>query len=120
MSPADGSGGYSDSARRLADTVSLHLTATNGEAAGSWIAARLTDGGTDGILYDTRRDAIAHQLHESLCGYVLIPPSGMGPREAESFLHTCRALRDAGIPLADPDNEVFLRNIAITDSSGLS
>lgn len=93
---------YSDAARRLSDAVNLHVAV--GGNTGRWLAARLSDGGTDGTLYDTRRDAIEHQLHESLCCYVKIPVDGMPPRAAEAFLRIHRQAYDAGLRFTDPDD----------------
>jgi hypothetical protein len=74
-----------------------------GGAVGCWIAVRLSDGGSDGSLYDTRADAVRHQLHETLCAYVKVPPGGMQPNEADIFLNYHRDLYDKGFRLPDPD-----------------
>jgi len=91
---------YSDAAKRCADIVTL--AATFGKV-GSWAAIKLADGGYDGVFYDTRADAVRHQLHEQLCAYVKIPPGGMTPREAEIFLRYHREVYDAGFRLPDPE-----------------
>lgn len=70
---------------------------------GQWLAIRLSDGGYDGVAYEHRADAVRHQLHETQCAYVRIPPGGMTPREAEAFLGYHRALYDAGFRLPDPE-----------------
>jgi hypothetical protein len=92
---------YSDAARRCSDIVNTHLVA-NRANAGKWVAIRLSDGGSDGVLYDTRPDAIRHQLHETQCAYVCIPPTGMPPKDAEAFLAFNRKLYDAGFRMPDP------------------
>ena len=92
-----------DSAKRCADIVTLHAVAGS---AGKWCAIRMADGGHDGTVYDTRADAVRHQLHEQLCAYVLIPPGGMQPSEARAFLGYHRALYDAGFRLPDPETVV--------------
>jgi len=91
--------GFSDAAKRLSDTVNMHAIAGSW---GKWIAVRLSDGGTDGVLYDSRADAIRHQLHEKLCAYVLVPIDGMTLRAAESYMRFVRQAYDAGFRLADP------------------
>lgn len=91
---------YSDAARRCADIVTLAGVASR---TGQWLAIRLSDGGYDGVTYDHRADAVRHQLHETQCAYVKIPPGGMTPREAEAFLGYHRALYDAGFRLPDPE-----------------
>lgn len=95
----------SDEARRASDAVNLALVA-NAEASGRWIAIRLSDGGSDGVLYDRKADAVRHQLHETQCAYVKIPPTGMTPRQAAVFLTFNRQLYAAGYRLQDPDRDV--------------
>jgi hypothetical protein len=92
---------YSDAAKKCSDTIRLHIVAGK---AGHWAAIRLSDGGSDGRAYDKRRDAIRHQLHETQCAYVCIPPDDMSPRSAENFLQIHRNLYDAGFRLTDPDD----------------
>ena len=95
---------HTDAARRLSDTVAMHLVATNGGARGMWVAAKLSDGSGDNVLYDTKRDAVRHQHgREDEHVFVNIPPPGMNLCEAESWLHTHRLLAEAGWRLADPD-----------------
>jgi hypothetical protein len=98
--------GFSDEARRMADEVNLHVAALGHAASRKWVAIRLSDGGSDGVLYDTRRDAIVHQVHEKQCCYVRLPPFGqtMNYREAESYLTFHRSIYDAGYRLQDPDD----------------
>lgn len=93
-------GTVTDPAKRCADQVTLHALAGN---AGKWCAIRLADGGSDGVVYDTRADAVRHQFWEQLCCYVLIPPGGMQPIEAASYLNYHRQLYDAGFRLPDPE-----------------
>lgn len=94
-------GTYSDAARRCSDTVNTHVAAGSG---GKWCAIRLSDGGSDNIAYDTRRDAVRHQLHETLCAYVKIPRDSMGVGEAASFLAYTRMVYDKlGGRLPDPE-----------------
>lgn len=92
---------FSDAAKRCSDTVRLHIVAG---AAGKWAAIRLADGGSDNVAYDTRADAIRHQLHETQCAYVKIPPDDMPPEHAESYLAFHRKAYDAGFRLTDPDD----------------
>jgi hypothetical protein len=106
---------YGDDARRAAEQVNLHLLADRERAVHSWVAIRLSDGGSDGVLYDEREDAIKHQLHEQQCMYIKIPPDGIfTPKIAARFLTIHRQLYDAGMRLIDPDKprELILpRNI---------
>lgn len=98
-----GQGPHSDAARHASDAVNLHLAAIKFDAVGRWVAVRLMDGHSDGTLYDTKREAVRHQLWERLCAYVCIPPTGMTACQAESFLAMNRRLYSAGFRLVDPD-----------------
>lgn len=89
-----------DAARRCSDVIRQHITDGH---AGRWAAIRLSDGGSDGVPYDTRGAAIRHQLTEQQCCYVKIPEDDMGPAEAASFMRVNRALYAAGHRLIDPD-----------------
>lgn len=91
---------YSEAAKRCSDIVTLAATCNR---IGIWVAIRLSDGGSDGVHYDTRADAVRHQLHEKQCTYVRIPPGGMTPREADIFLGYHREVYDAGFRLPDPE-----------------
>lgn len=91
---------FSSAAHRCSDIITL--AAVTGHA-GRWVAIRLSDGGWDKTIYDTRADAVRHQFHEQLCAYVRIAPSGMKPREAQAFLDYHRKLYDAGFRLPDPE-----------------
>ncbi len=92
--------GISDEGRRCSDIVRQAIVDGN---AGRWVAIRLSDGGSDGICYDRRRDAVRHQLHENQCAYVQVPRDDMSPREASDFLTIQRKIYDAGCRIADPD-----------------
>lgn len=94
---------HSDEAKACSDAVNLHVAAIGFDAVKKWVAIRLSDGKSDGTLYDTKRDAVAHQLDEFLCAYVCIPPSGMNACQAESYLQVHRKLYEAGFRLADRD-----------------
>ena len=97
-------GTYSDAARRIADTHNLHQAVNGTTAVGKWIACRLSDGVSDDTLYDTRTDAVRHQLHEKQCAYVQIQPEHMSYRDAASYLAFVRHVYDAGLSMPDPDN----------------
>lgn len=62
-----------------------------------WVAIRLSDGGSDGAIYDTRDIAIRHQSRPDYCTYVQVPPDGMTDHEAEALLGYWRALRDRNV-----------------------
>lgn len=94
-----------DAGQHCADAVKLALD-TGG--LNKWIAVRLSDGKSDGAVYDTKADAIKHQLHEFQCAYIKIPPGGMTKRDAIQYLGVHRKLYDKGARLADPDKSVVL------------
>jgi hypothetical protein len=89
-----------DAARRCSDVIRTHVVAGS---IGRWAAIRLSDGGSDGIPYDTRAEAVRHQLHETQCAYVQIPYDDMSPRAAGVFLRFHRDAYDAGMRLTDPE-----------------
>ena len=94
---------HSDAARRASDAVNLHYSVLGFDAVGKWVAVRLSDGRSDGVLYDSKREAVRHQADERLCAFIRISPGGMNACRAESFLKMSRMARDAGFRLADPD-----------------
>jgi len=100
---------YSDAARHASEAVNLHVLVDPHGCIGKWVAVRLSDGKSDGNLYDTKAEAVDHQLHEQFCAYVCIPPGGMPPKDAEVYLRAMRQLADNGYRLADPDKHVVMR-----------
>jgi len=76
--------------------------------AGFWVAIKLHDGTSDGTVYETKADAVRHQLHEHMCMYVKVPPDGMQPKEAAALLRVHRQLYAAGLRLSDPDQVLGL------------
>lgn len=73
----------------------------------SWVAIRLSDGGTDKTCYDRKQAAVQHQLHEQLCAYMSFrnAPNGFAsPLEAQIFLNWNRQAYDNGMRMPDPDD----------------
>jgi hypothetical protein len=97
-----------EAARRLQDTVNLHMTASNGECVGSWVAVKLADGRTDNNLYDTMGDAKRHQGgNAEHCGYLQIQPGVFALLEAAAFIYSWRALSASGVlEQSNPDRDV--------------
>jgi len=96
-----------DSAKRLSDIVNGYATFLSlEEKMNSWIAVRLSDGGTDGVLYGSRRDAVRHQVHESQCAYLSLAGSlgGMPVQEAHVVLKFHRDAYDSGYTFVDPEH----------------
>jgi len=94
---------HTDESKRAADQCNLHIAAIGLDAVRKWVAIRLSDGGSDGTLYDRKQEAVRHQADEFLCAYMCIPPSGVTACMAESFMRTSRMAYDAGFRLPDPD-----------------
>jgi hypothetical protein len=84
---------YSDAAKRCSDIVNMHAIAGQW---GKFVAIRLHDGGSDGVLYDSWSDAVRHQIDERYCTYFRVPPAGMEPREADALLRYSRWAYDHG------------------------
>jgi len=98
--------GHTDPAKRLCDHYNLHRIGAGTDSIGKWIAVRLIDGDSDGVLYDDKLAAVTHQHHnEQFYTFVKMIPSGMALCEAEVMLATARRLYDAGLRLADPDHK---------------
>jgi hypothetical protein len=78
-------GGHSDAAKRISDTYNLHMTC--GARRGSFIAVGLADGRSDGVVYDTRAEAVNHQRHdEGWKAFIKIGPPHMTVCEAAAVL----------------------------------
>lgn len=73
--------------------------------AGRWVALRLSDGGSDGNVYDTRPDAIRHQADRKNRMYLKIPPDGLTPEDGSRLLLLWRMFVDNGFELLDPDDQ---------------
>ncbi len=98
---------YSDEARRASDIINAYVAFMDrDELRQKWIAIRLSDGGYDGTLYESKRDAVKHQIDEYLCAYVSFRnlQQGTSPREMEVFLRFNRDAYDHGFRLPDPDS----------------
>lgn len=92
-----------DAARRMASAVTL--ASMNG-GAGRWLAVKLQDGGSDHVLYDSRSDAMAHQLSPEYATYVIVPPDGMTTGQADRVLGFWRQTFDAGFRAVDPRDDI--------------
>lgn len=96
---------HSDAAKRIYDTYHLHRTVDLYGSQGKWFACALNDGKTDGVLYDSKSDAVTHQHHnEQFYLYIQITPANMTLCDAEIYLGVIRRLYDAGFRMADPDH----------------
>jgi hypothetical protein len=89
-------GAYSDAARRISDAMTLHLLADGDGNFGKWLAFRLSDGTSDGVVYDDPVVAADAQLHYQQCAYLQIHRGGISARAAAVMLAYYRAVYDAG------------------------
>jgi hypothetical protein len=92
-----------DAFKRMADEITFQSVVGS---AGKWAAIRLQDGGSDHVAYDSRSDAVSHQLNPEYCTYILVPPGGMEPREAIAVLSFWRQAYDAGFRAVDPRDDI--------------
>ena len=96
---------HSDAAKRVSDNYNLHRVAAPYDSIGKWLAVALSDGHSDGVLYDTKRECILHQHHDEMWyAYICVNPTSMTPCDAEIFLKVHRMMYEKGIRLADPDD----------------
>jgi hypothetical protein len=103
---------HSDTAKRLSDTYRLHRLADPIGSIGHWFAAAMSDGRSDNVLYDTRRECVTHQHHDEVYyTFIQIIPSDMNHCQAESHLIGVRKLYDAGIKLTDRDHHAGGRTL---------
>jgi hypothetical protein len=86
----------SDPAKRMSDIITTHFLADPSGNRGRWVAIRLSDGGSDGIVYDDVARAAWEQLHYRQCAYIRIPTGGIGPRECDVILAYHRKVYDLG------------------------
>jgi hypothetical protein len=97
-----------DAAKRAYDSVRLHVHAAGfEERVRSWCAIRLEDGGSDGVLYASKQDAIRHQPNQFLCGYFSFrgAPNGLASyKDAAIWLAYHRHAYSRGFRLPDPDD----------------
>ena len=93
-------GGHTDAAKRVSDTYNMHIAA--GGRLGSVFAAALSDGTTDGVLYETRFDAVRHQRHnERWYCYLRLGAPVMTVCQAESVMRMQRQAARLGLPDRD-------------------
>lgn len=96
-----------DAGKRAHDKIMLHyLFGDWDHIKNGWVAVSLADGSCDGELYDTKQQAVRHQIHEQLCAYIClrnIGPGGSNPEELAIVLQFQRDGYKAGFRMPDPD-----------------
>ena len=93
--------GYPAAAKRMSDAINTARVAGD---TGKWLAIRLHDGSCDGTAYDTRADAIRHQLHIEFCTYVRVMPGSATPAECWAVLRFTRWAYDNGHRITSPED----------------
>lgn len=98
----------SDSAKRAYDIVRSYVHFVDYDTrVGAWVALRLEDGGSDGNLYSSKREAIRHQAHEQQCAYFSYrgaPDGFANVKDCAAWLAYHREAYSAGMRLPDPDD----------------
>lgn len=109
-----------DAGKRIADALNVYITGLGlahwQELRRKWMAFRLSDGTSDGALYDSKREAVAHQPNEFWCIYISFAnlAGGAVARDCALFLNFNRDAYDAGFRLPDPDDVDGGRDLAPT------
>lgn len=88
-----------DAAKKMSDIVNGQVVAQPFEVIiRSFMAFKMADGSSDGVLYGSRQTAIDHQLSPNECLYISMrsAPGGMMPLEAQTLLDYYRMQYDAG------------------------
>lgn len=87
-----------ESAKRFRDVVAVHRVVLSVEEimAKRFVAIRLADGSSDGVLYDTRDDAVRHQVIPDRCMYLPIPLERWSENVCDTLLWYGRRAYDAG------------------------
>ena len=97
-----------DAGKRAFDIVRSYCVFVDYETrVRSWVAIRLEDGGSDGTLYDSKKDAIRHQSHEQSCAYFSYrgaPEGFSSAKDAAIWLEYHRHIYANGGRLVDPDD----------------
>ena len=99
---------FIDAGKRASDIINGLITAHPwDDIKDKFVAIRIGDGSSDGVIYDTKADAVRHQSHEQQCAYVgfrnLV--GGATPKEMAIYLKFNRDAYKAGMRLIDPDNQ---------------
>lgn len=101
MTAEAGPFGFSDAARRISDAVKQAIVDGH---RNRWLAFALDDGTSDGVVYDTKADAIRfHGNKYRGYLYLRVPWDTLTERGAEVFLTVHRQLKALG---QHPDDEM--------------
>lgn len=110
-----------DAGKRASDFVNNYLTLQEPwEIRNCFLAFKLADGSTDGVLYDTKRDAARHQKGNEQQYYYFCFRNCLGgtnPREMAIVLKFARdAYRNPKFRLVDPDDQFGGKQVLMTSA----
>lgn len=96
-----------DSGARASDVINEKIAHQGWwEIKNQWMAFKLEDGSSDGVLYDKRLDAVRHQRFEAQCVYICfrgLGPNGSSHRDMAIMIMFAKAAYKAGFRMTDPD-----------------
>ncbi len=92
-------------AKRALEHLNLLHVTHGSDCGGRWIAISLADGSCDMKLYDSKKEAVRFQLHETQCAYFNFQGIPL-LKELRYYLDMNEELYDNGFALADPDTYV--------------
>ena len=98
-----------DAGKRASDILNVYIVHMRWDDIKTrFVAIRLSDGGSDGVIYDNKRDAINHQLHEQQCAYVCFNElrAGASARDMAIYIKFNRDAYANGMRLTDPDDQL--------------
>ena len=101
-----------DAGARMCDVANAAVIANGLQATGRWMAFTLEDGRSDGVIYDTRAEAM--RFARQPCHYEQLAPRGYGPDECAMTLAYARALHAAMGP-ADLDMPAPILPVRLED-----
>lgn len=113
-------GGHSDASKRISDQHNLHLAAGESFRAfsgrnphvGKVFACALADGRSDGTLYDSLDEAVAHQKHnEDWFAYFRVTNGGMTVCQAASALRLHRQAQLSGHRMSGTTPRVAIQRL---------
>jgi len=97
----------------MADTINLTLISFPWDTlVHTWMAFRLDNGETDGVKYETKADAVKHQIDERwFCFFCMRRAmGGVTARDCQLFINVHRYVYDTGGTAAfiEPDVDVII------------
>lgn len=98
-----------DAGKRASDILNVYIVHSRwDDIKTQFMAIRLSNGGSDGILYENKRDAIKHQIHEHQCAYVCFNElrGGASARDMAIYIKFNRDAYANGMRLTDPEDQL--------------